>query len=77
MGGDGRVDQVTAQAAQPRKRPILVGGGEPAIADDVGYENRCELPGLAHCVPPRGNIAQLPMRERSIREWDIWVMRLE
>ncbi len=27
MGGDSRVDQITAQAAQARKRPVLVGSG--------------------------------------------------
>jgi hypothetical protein len=54
MGGDGRVDQVAAQAAQTRKRPILVRAGEPAIADDIRDQDRCELPGLAHAAlqPP-------------------------
>jgi hypothetical protein len=48
MGGDGRVHQVTTQAPQARKRPLLVGAGEPAVADDIRDQNRRELPGLAH-----------------------------
>ena len=37
MRGDGRVDQVGAQFAEPRKRALFVGAGQPAIADDVGH----------------------------------------
>ena len=50
--GDGRVDQVAAQRPEPRKRPILVGAGEPAVADYVRDQDRCDLPGLAHGEPP-------------------------
>ena len=52
MGGDRRVDEVAAQAPQTRERSLLVGAGEPAVADDVRDQDRRELPGLAHCVPP-------------------------
>jgi hypothetical protein len=40
MGGDSRVDQIAAEAAQARKCPVLVGSGEPRIADDVGHQDR-------------------------------------
>ena len=48
MRGDGGVDQVAAQAPEARQRAILVRAGEPAVADHVGDEDRCNLPGLAH-----------------------------
>ena len=48
MGGDGRIDQIAAERPQPRKSPVLVGPGEPAVADDIGHQDRRELPGLAH-----------------------------
>ena len=35
MHGDGRVDQVAAQRPQAREDSILVGAGEPAVADDI------------------------------------------
>ena len=52
MNGDGRVDQVAAQATQARERPLLVSAGEPAVADDVRDQDRLELAHLAHCVSP-------------------------
>jgi len=51
MGGDGGIDQVAAKA--PRKRAILVGAGEPAVSDDIGDQDRGDLPGLAHGSGPR------------------------
>ena len=45
---DGRVDEVAAQRPEPRQRAILVRAREPAEADDVGGEDRCNFPGLAH-----------------------------
>ena len=48
MGGDGGIDQVAAEAPQPRKRPLLVGAGEAAVADDVGHQDRRELARLVH-----------------------------
>jgi hypothetical protein len=50
MGGDGRVDQIAAQAPKPRERAILIGASEPAVADDICDQNRRELSALAHCV---------------------------
>ena len=48
MRGDGGVDQVAAEAPQPRQRAILVRAGEPAVADDIGDQDRRNFPGLAH-----------------------------
>ena len=48
MRGDGRVDQVAAERPKPRKRAVLVRAGEPAVADDIGDQDRRELSGLAH-----------------------------
>ena len=48
MGGDGGVDKVAAQAPEPRERTVLVGSGEPGVADDVGHQDRRELSSLAH-----------------------------
>ena len=38
--GDDRVDQVAAKRPEPRQRAVLVGAGEPAVAGDVGHQNR-------------------------------------
>jgi hypothetical protein len=46
--GDDRVDQVAAERPEPRQRAVLVGAGEPAVAGDVGHQNRRELLGLGH-----------------------------
>ena len=52
--GDGRVDQVAAERPQPRQNPVLVGSGEPRIADHVGHQDRGQFSGLAHgATPPR------------------------
>ncbi len=48
MSGDGGVDQVAAQAPEPRERPVFVGAGETAISDDISNQDSRELPGLAH-----------------------------
>jgi hypothetical protein len=34
---DGRIDQVASERPQPGQNPILVGSGEPRIANDVGH----------------------------------------
>ena len=49
MDGDGRIDQIAAKRPKPRQDAVLVRAGEPAVADDVGDQDRCELSGLAHC----------------------------
>ena len=43
MHSDRRIDQVAAQRPQPRERPVLVGAGEPAVADDVRDQDRRNL----------------------------------
>jgi hypothetical protein len=59
MHGDGGVDQIAAQRAQPRQRAILVCTGEPAVADNVGCQNRRDFSRLAHAAhPPRSSISQ-------------------
>src|SRR5271157_1958446 len=37
----------TAQRTASRQNPFLVGGGEPAVTDDVGGQDRRNFPGLA------------------------------
>ena len=41
MGGDRGINQIAAEAPKARKRALLVGAGEPAIAHDVSNQNRC------------------------------------
>ena len=48
VGGDGRVDQVAAKPSKARQRSVLVGPGEPRVADHIGDQDRRELSGLAH-----------------------------
>jgi hypothetical protein len=50
MGVDRGIDQIAAEAPQARERALFVGAGEPAIADEIGDQDRRELPGLAHCL---------------------------
>ena len=53
--GDRRLDQIAEERAEPRERSLLVRAGEPAIADDIGDQDRRDFPGLAHgassCIP--------------------------
>ena len=51
MQSDSRIDQITAERAQPRKCPLLVGSGKPAVSDDIRRKNGCEFPGLRHGSP--------------------------
>ena len=46
--GDDGVDQVAAERPEPRKRAVFVRPGEPAIAGDVGHQNRREFARLRH-----------------------------
>ena len=48
MRGDRGINQIAAQPPQPRQRSLLVRPGEPAVADDIGDQDRCNFPGLAH-----------------------------
>jgi hypothetical protein len=51
MRGDGGVDQVAAKPPQPRKSAVLVCAREPAVADDIGDQDRGEFSGLRHDEP--------------------------
>jgi hypothetical protein len=35
MQRDGGVEQIAAESAQPRKCPLLVGSGQPAVSGDI------------------------------------------
>ncbi len=48
MRGDRRIDQIAAQRPQPRQRSLLVGAGEPAVADNIGDQDRSDLPRFHH-----------------------------
>ena len=48
MHGYGGIDQLAAQRAQPRQRSLLVGAREPAIADNIGDEDRSDLSRFRH-----------------------------
>ncbi len=48
MDSDGRVDQIAAERPQPRQNAVLVRSGEPAVADNIGDQDRSDLAGLAH-----------------------------
>jgi hypothetical protein len=62
--GDCGVDEVAPKATKAREGPVLVGASEPAISDNIRNQDRSQLSGLAHYVPPAaGNIAQLPAGE--------------
>ena len=45
MHGDGGINQIAAQRAQPRQSSILVRPREPAVADDIGDQDRGEFSG--------------------------------
>ena len=53
MRGDCGINQVAAQRAQPRQRSFLVRSGEPTVTDNIGDQDRCNFPGLAHGAPSR------------------------
>ena len=52
MHGDGGIDQIAAQRPQPRQDAILVRAGEPAVADDVGRQDRRKLSRTRSSSPP-------------------------
>jgi hypothetical protein len=37
MHGDGRLDEVASERAQPRKDLVLIDSRKPRVADDVGH----------------------------------------
>jgi hypothetical protein len=50
MHGDGRFDQVAPKGPKPCEDAIFVRANKPGIADDVGHQDRGQLPGRAHDV---------------------------
>jgi hypothetical protein len=48
---DSRIDEIAAQGAQPRQRPLLVGSGKLAVSGHIRREDGCEFPGLYHGWP--------------------------
>src|SRR5271155_6033031 len=51
MRGDSWINQIAAQRPQPSESSLLIRPGEPAVADDIGDQDRCNFPGLAHGAP--------------------------
>ena len=47
-GGDGGIDQVAAEASQPRQGAILVRSGEPAVAYDIRDQDHRNFPRFRH-----------------------------
>src|ERR1700722_8078432 len=45
MRSDGGVDEIAAEATQARQCAFLVHPSESAVPDNVGDQDRCELPG--------------------------------
>jgi hypothetical protein len=65
VGGDCRIHEIAAETAQARECAILVRASESAVTDDIRDQDRRELSGFAHCVPPAvGRLAQMPARVR-------------
>ena len=62
MGGDGGTDEIAAEAPQTRECTILLGAGEPAVADHVRDQDRRELSGLGHGALRQRGLALLPPR---------------
>src|ERR1700733_15058644 len=48
MRSDRRINQIVAQRAQPREGSLLVGAGEPTVADNIGDQDRSDLPRFRH-----------------------------
>jgi hypothetical protein len=48
MHGDYGVDQVAPKRAEPSENSILVRAGKQGVADDIGHQDRSELPCFAY-----------------------------
>ena len=60
MRGDGGIEQIAPQPAQPSQCPVLVGTGEPAVSDYIRRKDGCEFPSLRHGSPSQEErLAQL------------------
>jgi hypothetical protein len=53
MRGDGGIDEIAAQAPEPRQRAILVRSRKTAVADDVRDQDRRDFPGSRDGGPSR------------------------
>jgi hypothetical protein len=51
MRGDRGVDQIAAQPPQPRQGAILIRASEPTVADNIGDQDRSDLPRFRHGAP--------------------------
>ena len=51
MRVDGGIDEIAAQPPQPRQGAILIGPGEPAVADYIGDQNGRDLTRFRHGAP--------------------------
>jgi hypothetical protein len=68
---DGRINEIAAQRPEPGQRPVLVGPGEPAVADHIGGQDRRDLSGLAQWRAPLPlcRLAQRPGKRPSNSIW--------
>jgi hypothetical protein len=48
---DGGIDQIAARPLWPRQGAIFVRPREPALANDIGDQNRRDFPGSHHTGP--------------------------
>jgi hypothetical protein len=60
MGGDRGIDQIAPQPPEPRQRSILVRSGQPAVADDIGDQDRGNLARFRH--------GRKPLKARTIAQ---------
>ena len=59
--GDGRINEIAAESPKARKSTLLIGAGEPAIANNIRGQDRRKFARLAH-VASHGvaTLAQMP-----------------
>ena len=57
MRGDGGIDQIATQPPQSRQGAILVRAREPRVSDDVGDQDRSDLPEFGHSDAPQAHAA--------------------
>ena len=66
MRSDGGIDQIAAETAKAREGSVLVGAGKPAVADDVGHQDRHEFAGFADRAPLGvATLAQIPTQKSA------------
>ena len=70
--GDRRVDQIAPERAQPRQDAILVGAGEPRVADDVGHQNCRQLAHFGHRRPSAGPRKQYRVAAGTIQNCPVF-----